>query len=152
MNLPFLSRLPGLGRRPLLQVVASAEAAVTEAEPALQYLLAELPELLMAAVLDIGSGKVLASYATQPHLWPSAAAPFWTAAVQQLQASQVAQGTEPEQLKEILVTLPTQLHLLHLAPTGRHLLCLAIADADTNLALAREVMRQASMLMNENSL
>jgi hypothetical protein len=41
---------------------------------------------------------------------------------------------------------------LHLAPTGRHLLCLAIADADTNLALASEVMRQASMLMTENSL
>jgi predicted regulator of Ras-like GTPase activity (Roadblock/LC7/MglB family) len=149
MNLPFLHRLPGLGKRPLHQVVASADAVATGAESALQYLLAELPELLMAAVITTGSGKVLASYATQPNLWPSTAAPFWTAAVQQLKASQAAQGPEPEQLKEILVTLPTQLHLLHLSPAGQHLLCLAIADADTNLALAREIMRQASTLINE---
>ena len=102
----------------------------------------------MAAVVATGSGQVLASYTTQPQLWPSAAAPFWTAAVQQLQASQAAQGAESEELEEILVTLPTQLHLLHLAPPKQYLLCLAIAAADTNLALAREIMRQATALMS----
>lgn len=152
MNLPFLRHLPGLGRRPLSRVVASSDATPTGAEAALHYLLAELPELLMAAVVVMGSGQVLASYTTQPQLWPSAAAPFWTAAVQQLQASQTAQGSESEQLEGILVTLPTQLHLLHLAPTGQYLLCLAIADADTNLALAREILRQATSLLNVTSL
>lgn len=152
MNLPFLRHLSSLGRRPLFQIVASSNATATGAEAALHYLLAELPELLMAAVIATGSGQVLASYATQPQLWPSAAAPFWMAAVQQLQASQTAQGTETEQLEEIVVTLPTQLHLLHLAPTGQHLLCLAIAAADTNLALAREIMRQATSLLNKMSL
>jgi hypothetical protein len=148
MNLPFLRHLPGMGRRPLLRVVASAEAAAIGAASSLEYLLAELPELLMAAVIAPDSGQVLASYATQPQLWPNAAAPFWTAAVQQLRASQAAQSEVPEQLEEILVTLPTQLHLLRLAPNGQHLLCLAVAAADTNLALAREIMRQAIALMN----
>jgi len=151
MNLPFLRHLPGLGRRPLHRVVASSSATATGAEAALHHLLAELPELLMAAVVATGSGQVLASYATQPQLWPSAAAPFWTAAVHQLQASQTAQGSESEQLEEILVTLPAQLHLLHLAPSGQYLLCLAIAEADTNLALAREIMRQATSLINPTS-
>ncbi|TVT41346.1 hypothetical protein FNT36_07790 [Hymenobacter setariae] len=146
MNLPFLRNLPGLGRRPLFKVVATSEATATGAEAALQYLLAELPELLMAAVVAVDSGQVLASYATQPQLWPSTAAPFWIAAVQQLQASQVAQDSELEQLEEILITLPSQLHLLHLTPTRQYLLCLAIAETDTNLALAREIMRQASDL------
>jgi hypothetical protein len=152
MNLPFLRHLPGLGRRPLFKVVASAEATATGADAALHYLLAELPELLMAAVIATGSGQVLASYATQPQLWPGTAAPFWTTAVQQLQASQAAQHSEAEQLEEILVTLPTQLHLLHLGPTGEYLLCLAIAAADTNLALAREIMRQATSLMSTTNL
>lgn len=148
MNLPFLHHLPGLGRRPLFRVVSGPDAAATGAALALEHLLAELPELLLAAVVAMGSGKVLASYATQPQLWPSAVAPFWLAAMQQLQASQAAQGPRPEQPEELLVTLPTQLHLLHLAPNGRYLLCLAIAAADTNLALAREVMRQAAALVD----
>ncbi len=147
MNLPFLRHLPGMGRRPLFRVVAKAEAAATGAESSLQYLLTELPELLMAAVLATGSGQVLACYATQPELWPSAAAPFWLAAAQQLQASQAAQAQEAEQVEELLTTLPTQLHLLRLAPNGQYLLGLAIADADTNLALAREIMRQAIALL-----
>lgn len=147
MNLPFLRNLPSLGRRPLFRIVANAEATATGAEAALQHLLAELPELLMAAVVTLESGQVLASYATQPQLWPSTAAPFWTAAVQQLQASQDAQGPGPEQLEEVLVTLPAQLHLLRLAPRGHYLLCLAIGAADTNLALAREIMRQAIDLL-----
>jgi len=151
MNLPFLQHLPGLGRRPLLRVVASSNATATGAEASLQYLLAELPELLMAAVVATGSSQVLASYTTQPQLWASAAAPFWTAAVRQVQASQTAQGSEAEELEEMMVTLPTQLHLLHLTPTGQYLLCLAIADADTNLALAREIMRQATSLLNTTS-
>ncbi|MBJ6144149.1 hypothetical protein [Hymenobacter sp. BT559] len=146
MNIPFLRSLPGLGRRPLSKVVASAEATSTGAAAALQYLLAELPELLMAAVIAMESGQVLATYATQPQLWPSTAAPFWMAAVQQLQANQAAQGSESDYLEEVLVTLPTQLHLLHLASNRQYLLCLAIEEADTNLALAREVMRQAADL------
>lgn len=149
MNLPFLRHLPGLGQRPLHKVVAAAEATPTGAETALRYLLAELPELLMAAVLATSSGQVLASYTTQPQLWPKSAAPFWTAALQQLQASQAAQNQEAEQVEEILLALPSQMHLLRLAPTGHYLLCLAIAGADTNLALAREIMRQAIALLND---
>lgn len=149
MNLPFLRHLPGRGRRLLHQVVAGAEATTTGAESSLQYLLAELPELLMAAVIATDSGRVLAHYTTQPELWPNAAAPFWMAAMQQLQASQAAQAQETEQVEELLTTLPTQLHLLRLAPTRHYLLCLAIADADTNLALAREIMRQAIALLKD---
>jgi hypothetical protein len=151
MNISFIRQLPGLKRRPLFQIVATTEAAATGAEAALKHLLAELPELLLAAVVAIGSGQVLASYATQPQLWPSVATPFWMAAVQQLQASQAAQGLEAAQLEEILVTLPTQLHLLHLEPSGHYVVCLAIAAADTNLALAREIMRQATALITTAS-
>lgn len=151
MKIPFLRHLPSLGRRPLFKIVANPEALAGGTEVALQHLLAELPELLMAAVIALGSGQVLASYTTQPQLWPSAAAPFWTAAVQQLQSSQAAQSPAPAQLEEILITMPAQLHLLYLAPSQHYLLCLVIGAADTNLALAREVMRQATTLLATSS-
>jgi len=145
MNLPFLRHLPGLGRQPLHQVVATTWA--TAAEAALHHLLAELPELLMAAVVKTDSGQVLASYTSQPQLKPSNAAPFWTALVQQLQASQVAQGQADEQLAELLTTLRSQLHLLRLQPSGQYFIYL-VADAhDTNLALARELVYQAINLL-----
>lgn len=143
MNLPFLRRLPGLGRPPLHRVVAATGA--TAAEAALRHLLAELPELLMAAVVASASGQVLASYTSHAQLAPARAAPFWAAAVQQVQAHQAAQAVA-EQPAEILTTLPAQLHLLRVQPGGQHVLGLVVDAHDTNLALARELVRQA---MNE---
>jgi hypothetical protein len=146
MNLPFLRHLPGLGRQPLHQVVATAGA--TAAEAALHHLLAELPELLLAAVVKTDSGQVLASYTSQPQLKPSSAAPFWTALVQQLQAGQAAQGQADEQPAELLTTLRSQLHLLRLQPSGQHFLYLVVDAHDTNLALARELVHQAIALLS----
>ena len=148
MNLPFLRHLPGLGRQPLHRIVAATGA--TTAEAALQHLLAELPELLMAAVVATDSGQVLASYTSQPHLKPSSAAPFWAAMAQQLQASQAAQGQADEQPTEVLTTLLSQLHLLRLQPDGRQFLYLVVDARDTNLALARELVHQSIDLLIEN--
>ena len=148
MNLPFLRHLPGLGRQPLHRIVAAAGA--TTAEAALQHLLAELPELLLAAVVAVDSGQMLASYTSQPQLKPSSAAPFWVAIVRQLQASQAAQQQPEEQPEEIVTTLLSQLHLLRLQPGGQYFLYLAVEARDTNLALAREVMRQAIDLLISN--
>jgi hypothetical protein len=146
MNLPFLHRLPSLGRSPLHRVVAATGAAAAEA--ALHYLLAELPELLMAAVVRAESGQVLASYTSQPLLKPSSAAPFWRAIVQQLHASPAAQASE--QLTELLTTLASQLHLLRLQPGGQHFIYLVVDARDTNLALARELMHQAINLLTSS--
>lgn len=147
MNLPFLRHLPGLGRRPLHRIVAKKTAEATWAEATLQHLLAELPELLLAAAVEVSSGRVLASYTSQPQLWASSAAPFWAAMVQQLQTSQVAQQQLEEQPEELLISLHSQLHLLRLHPDGRYFLYLAVGTHDTNLALAREIMRQAIDLL-----
>jgi hypothetical protein len=150
MNLPFLRHLPGLGRQPLHRAVTAAEAAAAEA--ALQHLLTELPELLLAVVVRTDSGQVLASYTSQPQLKPSSTVPFWAAIVQQLQASQVAQGQADEQLTEMLTTLRSQLHLLRLQPNGQHFVGLVVDAHDTNLALARELVHQAINLLSDNSL
>jgi hypothetical protein len=104
-------------------------------------LLAELPDLLMAAVVDVDTGKPLASYTSDGALRPSAVAGFNAEAVCQVRASLAAQGTPQEKVEEMLFTLPSQLHLLRLAPTGRTFLYLAVDRRDTNLGIAREVMR-----------
>ena len=148
MNLSFLRHLPTLGRRPLHRIITATISEAPDAERTLQHLLDELPELLMAAVVGVGSRQVLASYTSQPQLWPADAAPAWMAMVEQLQANQAAQEQSVEHLEEIVMTLPSQQHLLRLYPNSQQFCYLVVDAYDTNLALAREIMHQAISLVD----
>lgn len=146
MNLPFLRYIPGLGGPPIRQVVASASAANSPATAALHYLLNELPELLLAAVLDLPTGQLLATYAAERHYQPSLVTQSVTAVVQQ--ARQLSQGQADTELEEVLLTLSGQLHLLRLRPGNQQVLIMAISWHDTNLALARQLAQQAVQLLD----
>jgi hypothetical protein len=142
MKLPFLRYLPGLGSPPVRQVVAGPGRPAESATAALYYLLAELPELLLAAVLDLSSGQLLATYAAERQYQPSLVAAPVAAVVQQ--ARLLSQGQVAEEPAEILLTLASQLHLVRLGPGGQQALFLAIGSHDTNLALARQVAQDAA--------
>lgn len=139
MRFSILQKLTGLGGLPTGQVVGSGAAAA-----AVQQLLAELPELLLAAVLDAGSGEVLAGVASTRHYQPAAVAGPATAVVQQLRALLAAQGLPPAELHEAVLTLATQLHVLQLTADGQQLLYLAVDARDTNLAIARQLAATAT--------
>ena len=145
MNIPFLRYLPGLGSPPIRQVVAGGGGAPAGAAAALRYLLAELPELLLAAVLDLPSGQLLATYAAERAYQPSVLAAPVAAIVRQAELLRQAQPTEAVQ--EILLTLAGQLHLVRLRPGGQQALFLAIGRHDTNLALARQLAEYAANLL-----
>jgi hypothetical protein len=140
MKLPFLRYLPGLGSPPVRQVVGGPG---TPATAALHYLLSELPELLLAAVLDLPTGQLLATYAAERGYQPSLLATPVAAVVQLLQQ----QSPAPEQPAEILLTLASQLHLVRLRPGSQQVLFLAIGSHDTNLALLRQLAENAVQLL-----
>jgi hypothetical protein len=141
MKLPFLRYLPGLGGPAVRQVVGGPGSPSAPAEGALHYLLGELPELLLAAVLDLPSGQLLATYAAEREYQPSLLAGSVAAVVRQLQLLQ--QGQPDEEPVEVLLTLPSQLHLVRLRSGGQQALYLAISSRDTNLALLRQLAEQA---------
>lgn len=142
MKIPFLQHLPGWRTPPVQRVVASAKS---EAEAAvLRQLLAELPDLLLAAVLDLATGQPLATYAAEAAYQPARPALAAAEALRQLQAGLAAQGQPATELQEVILTLPSQLHLLRMRPGGRQFLYL-VADAhDTNLALVRQLAQQVA--------
>lgn len=142
MKIPFLQRLPGWLSPPVRQVVASTKS---EAEAALlQQLLAELPDLLLAAVLDLATGQALATYAAEAAYQPARPGLAAAEALRQLQAGLAAQGQPATELHELILTLPSQLHLLRLRPGGQQVLYL-VADAhDTNLALLRQLAQRVA--------
>lgn len=143
MTIPFLRRLTGLSGSRIQQVVTGRDSRSLAAKTAIDQLLEHLPELLVAAVLDVASGTSLASYATERRYQSATMTAAVVAAAQQVQASLTSQDASPdEQLQEMLLTLSSQLHLSCLGAHGQ-LLYLAVDMHDTNLAIARQLARQA---------
>jgi len=148
MKIPFLKQLQRLAGPVAHEVeLATTGPEGTLIEQAIRHLLSELPDLLMAAVVDVATGKALATYTTDRDLRPGVVAGFNAEAVRQVQASLRAQGTPQEKVAEMLFTLRSQLHLLRLVPSERLFVYLAVDSRDTNLAIAREVVRSGIALL-----
>lgn len=145
MQLPFLNRLQGLTGPVVNKIVSSGGAAGPErlaAERILQHVLAGLPELVAAAVVQVEGGQALATYTTAREFNLSKVLGHNAEVIRQQRLALAAlRLPAEEQLEEVLITLQTQLHLLRLLPDGRRFLYVVVDCRDTNLGIAREVMR-----------
>jgi|GEM_PF-343697 len=125
---------------PVLEISAQTRA---EAEVLVRNVVRELPDFLTVAVVDSATGQILAGQ------WAGHSGGAVEVAVanaeivrQTRQAIEALALAPAEQLQDILVTLSRQLHVLQVLPQHGWLLYLAIRTQDTNLALARAVLRQ----------
>jgi predicted regulator of Ras-like GTPase activity (Roadblock/LC7/MglB family) len=112
----------------------------TPAGQAVQNILNELPGLMAVAVVDISSGMSLASH-TNSSINPDTAAAYNTEVVKQKQKAISALKLQGEGIDDVLITLTNQLHLLKLVNDGKKFIYLVVNPRDTNLAIAREVVR-----------
>lgn len=108
---------------------------------AVQNILADLPSLVAVAVVDTTSGMSLASHSNSPSINPDTAAAYNTEVVKQKQKAMSALKLSGESIEDILITLSNQLHLLKLNAAGNKFLYLVVNSRETNLAIAREVLR-----------
>jgi len=107
---------------------------------AVQNIINDLPGLLAVAVVDISSGMSLASH-TNSSINPDTAAAYNTEVVKQKQKAIQALKLQGETIDDVLITLNNQLHLLKLVNDGKKFIYLVVNPRDTNLAIAREVVR-----------
>ena len=114
---------------------------------AVQHILNDLPGLLAVAVVDISSGMSLASHSNSS-INPDTAAAYNTEVVKQKQKAISALKLQGESLDDVLITLTNQLHLLKLVNEGKKFIYLVVNPRDTNLAIAREVLRAQVELLN----
>ena len=108
---------------------------------AIEAIINDLPGLLAVAIVDVNSGMALASHSNSPTLNPETAAAYNTEVVKQKQKAMSALKLTNESIEDILITLTNQLHLLKLNSAGTKFIYLAVNSRDTNLAIAREVLR-----------
>ena len=104
-------------------------------------IITDLPGLMAVAVVDVTSGMALASHTNSPSINPETAAAYNTEVVKQKQKAMSALKLTNETIEDILITLTNQLHLIKLNPAGSKFIYLVVNSRDTNLAIAREVLR-----------
>ncbi|SHJ38437.1 hypothetical protein SAMN02745146_2987 [Hymenobacter daecheongensis DSM 21074] len=114
---------------------------------AIQNIIDDLPQLLAIAIVDAQSGMALASHSNVPSLNPETAAAYNTEVVKQKQKAMAALKLQGERIDDILITLTNQIHLINLIGDGKKFIYLVVNSRDTNLAIARDVLRQQSDLL-----
>ena len=108
---------------------------------AVDAIITDLPSLVAVAVVDIQSGMALASHSNVASLNPETAAAYNTEVVKQKQKAMSALKLTGEKIEDILITLTNQSHLLKLNSAGNKFIYLVVNARETNLAIAREVLR-----------
>jgi hypothetical protein len=107
-----------------------------------QNIINDLPQLLAVAIVEVQSGMCLASHSNSPSFNPETAAAYNTEVVKQKQKAMSALKLSGEKIDDILISLTNQLHLINLLDDGKKFIYLAVNARDTNLAIARDVLRQ----------
>jgi CRP-like cAMP-binding protein len=124
-----------------------AYSASTPAGQAVQNIINDLPGLLAIAVVDISSGMSLASHSNSG-INPETAAAYNTEVVKQKLKAMSALKLQGETIDDILITLTNQLHLIKLVADSKKFIYLVVNSRDTNLAIAREVVRAQNDLLS----
>ncbi len=96
---------------------------------------------MAVAVVDVESGASLAAHSNMPGIDPTMAAAHNAEVVKLKQKAMTALQLVGEQIEDILITLSNQLHLLQLTTNGSRLIYLVVSTQNTNLGIARAVLR-----------
>jgi hypothetical protein len=142
------SSSPDLSLRNTVIATPMAYATTTSAGQAIDGIITDLPGLVAVAVVDVTSGMALASHSNSPSINPETAAAYNTEVVKQKQKAMAALKLTDETIEDILITLTNQLHLLKLNPAGNKFIYLVVNSRETNLAIAREVLRSHASQIN----
>jgi len=132
--------VPVVAPAPPEPVISSETRA--QAEAVVRRVVQELPDFMTVSIVDGASGRILAGQWAGHSGGAVEVAAANAEIVQQTRLAIEALQLGPEEmLEDILITLRRQLHLLRVLPNQNWLLYLAMRTQDTNLALARTVLR-----------
>ena len=100
--------------------------------------------IIAISVVDLDSGMSLGSLTNAPNFDPDIASAYNAEVVKQKLAAMKALGIGEQGIEDILITLSNQIHLLRVTEDKQHFIYIA-AKKETNLAIARSVLRQNNL-------
>ncbi len=163
MTLPFLNfaRLASLAGSTTLARVAPVPAQVAPAVAAailpdaamakraaakvVAQIRAELPQLLVVAVVDTLTGQDEASFTSQASFAPHLAASLNAEILKQKKRALRAFHLDEEQIEDIIISTTSQHHIIKAVNNGEKFIYLAVLEHNTSLGFAREVLRRHAL-------
>lgn len=137
MNIPFFNR-PSIRK---ITVGAASEDSKL-ARTLIEQLLRDMPELLMTCVVEVNSGRVLASYTTASALNPNQINLRYAKLLRQTTTALQERQIPGEMLTDMTMLLEDQLHMLRPLRQGQWFCFVALRFADTNLGMAWDIVRR----------
>jgi hypothetical protein len=137
MQLPFLNR-PSIRK----VTVGTTDEAGRVARKVMEGLLAELPELLLACLVEVPSGRVVSSYTTTTALNPNQISLRYAKLLRATDTALATQQIPGGPLTNMALLLEDQLHIIRPLPNSSWYCFLAVRFADTNLGMATEILRR----------
>lgn len=122
--------------------VATADAKGQHAQRILEGLLTDLPDLLMGCVVEVASGKMLASYTSHKDHNPNHISLRYAKTLRTINEALVSGAWPGGALLDSTLMLDDQLHHLRPLHNGEWYCFLAVRMADANLGIAKEIMRR----------
>ncbi|WBA43957.1 hypothetical protein [Hymenobacter canadensis] len=137
MNLPFFNRLP------LKKITVETDDEMAKySKTIIEGLLQDLPDMLMACVVNRQSGRVVASYTVSTAYNPNQISLRNVKLLRIMDVALAAKAWIGGPLTDISVILEDQLHHMRPMSNGKWYCFLAVHTSDANLGIAKEIMRR----------
>lgn len=113
-------------------------------QKSIDAIVAGIPTIIAVSIVDINSGMSLGAVTKDSSFDPDIASAYNAEVVKQKLAAMKALGIGEQGIEDILITLSNQIHLLRVTEDKQHFIYIA-AKKETNLAIARSVLRQNNL-------
>ncbi|UOR05424.1 hypothetical protein MUN82_21165 [Hymenobacter aerilatus] len=115
--------------------------SVITPDQTVKEIMKDLPSLVAVAVVETETGMPLAAHSNSADFDVETAAAYNTEVIKQ-KLKAISALKLNQTVQDILLTLTDQLHLLKLSPNAQKFIYLAVNSRDTNLAVARQVLKK----------
>ncbi|MFY0599089.1 MAG: hypothetical protein JXR03_05425 [Cyclobacteriaceae bacterium] len=107
--------------------------------------------IIAVAIVEMESGMTLVSKSFAKNFDPEVASAYNVEVVKaKLAAMKALKLEKTDSIDDILITLTSQIHLLKITPSAKHLIYLAVDSKEANLGMVRSILRLNTADIDEN--
>lgn len=107
----------------------------------IEGVLSEIPDVIAVSVTNLAAGMSIDSYCSDPDFDPDVATVYHTEVLKAEQKAVAALHLK-DSVKDIFITLDSQIHMLTLSKSGKALYYIVTDAQKTNLGMMRSTMRK----------
>lgn len=113
----------------------------------IENLKANIPGFVAVSVTDVQSGQAFDSYTADPNFDPNLASAYNLEVVKAKLKAIKALGLK-EEIKDITITLSSQVHIINIAPSGAYFIYLAVDSEHANLGITKTLLNKYKVDIN----